>query len=75
MIDIEQMAAYHYDWSEVFSMNSPKEPEPGSGAVGEGHRPAGRILRMTSGGPKAGVVGDLALVVCERAAEEGFIGG
>lgn len=56
-------------------MNSPKEPEPGSSLVGESHRPAGRILRMTSGGPKASVVGDLALVVCEQAAEEGFIDG
>jgi hypothetical protein len=73
VIDIERMAAYHYDWSEVFSMNSPKEPEPGPGPVGEGHRSAGRILRMTSGGPQGNCV------TCRggkgSACVEGFIGG
>jgi hypothetical protein len=52
-----------------FSMNSPKEPEPGHGRVAESLGLAGRILRMTFSGDAGRGCEWLVRM------EEGFIGG
>jgi hypothetical protein len=52
-----------------FSMNSPKEPEPGNGRVAESLGLTGRILRMTFSGDAGRAYQWLVRM------EERFIGG